>query len=164
MAASVCSKASAKVYKISITSKCFQEKIAKNYNFAHSLTIKTYSRGRTHYNIYKDKGLKIKIIYKDFKNKNSFRLKEGRLIIGLPYSHKLYEYWQLCMHSLIALALHPPPSKQRDEAGWCSLLHSPTIFTASALLLPFYDMYNKRGVLNFTDNNPHEVCIFEIAM
>ena len=40
----------------------------------------------------------------------SFRLKEGRLIIGLPYSHKLYEYWQLCMHSLIALALHPPQS------------------------------------------------------
>jgi hypothetical protein len=24
-------------------------------------------------------------------------------------------------------------------------------------------MYNKREVLNFTDNNPHEVCIFEIA-
>jgi len=27
-----------------------------------------------------------------------------------------------------------------------------------------YDMYNKRGVLNFTDKNPHEVCVFEIAM
>ena len=38
MAASVCSKASAKVYKISITSKCFQEKIAKKQDFARSLT------------------------------------------------------------------------------------------------------------------------------
>ena len=26
-----------------------------------------------------------------------------------------------------------------------------------------YDMYNKRGVLNFTDKTLHEVCIFEIA-
>ncbi|WP_218119063.1 hypothetical protein, partial [Segatella bryantii] len=52
LAASVCLKASAKVYKISITSKCFQEKIAKNYNFARSLTMKACSRGRTHYNIY----------------------------------------------------------------------------------------------------------------
>ena len=33
MAASVCLKASAKVYKISITSKCFQEKIAKKLRF-----------------------------------------------------------------------------------------------------------------------------------
>ena len=44
------------------------------------------------------------------KNKNSFRFKEGKFILGRPLSYKLYEYWQLCMHSLITLALHPPQS------------------------------------------------------
>ena len=35
------------------------------------------------------------------KNKNSFRFKEGKFILGLPLSYKLYEYWQLCMHVFI---------------------------------------------------------------
>ncbi|SEA30917.1 hypothetical protein SAMN05216455_105195, partial [Segatella bryantii] len=65
------------------------------------------SRGRTHYNIYKDKGLKIKIIYKDFKNKNNFRFKEGKFILGRPLSYKLYEYWQLC---IVTMALLPSQS------------------------------------------------------
>ena len=41
----------------------------------------------------------------------SFRFKEGKFILGLPLSYKLYEYWQLCMHSLIAMALLPSPSE-----------------------------------------------------
>ncbi len=35
------------------------------------------------------------------KNKNSFRFKEGKFILGRPLSYKLYEYWQLCMHWLL---------------------------------------------------------------
>ena len=35
------------------------------------------------------------------KNKNSFRFKEGKFILGRPLSYKLYEYWQLCMHAFI---------------------------------------------------------------
>ena len=95
------------------------------------MTIKACSRGRTHYNIYKDKGLKIKIIYKDFKNKNNFRFKEGKFILGLPYSHKLYEYLWLYIHWLLWPYIRHH-RKQRDEAGWRSLLHSPTYFTVSA--------------------------------
>jgi len=74
----------------------------------------------------------------------SFRLKEGRLIIGLPYSHKWYEYWQLCMHWLL-WPYFRHYRKQRDETGWRSLLHSPTIFTVSAYFYHFTTCTTKEG-------------------
>ncbi len=46
----------------------------------------------------------------------SFRHKEGRLIIGLPYSHKLYEYLWLYIHWLLWPDFRHH-RKQRDEAG-----------------------------------------------
>ena len=83
----------------------------------------------------------------------SFRFKEGKFILGLPLSYKLYEYWQLCMHSLIAMALLPSPSETAWRNWLTPLTTSPDIFYSISLLLTLLDIYhygmhNKEGFWN----------------
>ena len=70
--------------------------------------------------------------------------------------------------SLIAMTLLPPPSAITWRNWLTQLTTLPDIFYSISLLLTLldiyhYDMYNKRTDLKFTDKNPHEVCVFEIA-